>query len=108
MEYYHIIEIERLPLKKVTSLFFGLPQNSRTKSKLNGLTVPLDTFLLAQQVDALNMLVWTKTKDAEKGRNKPKSISESFLIKDIEKDVRGFETGSDFERALQKIKERSD
>ena len=34
----------------------------------------LDTHLLAEAVDMLHLLVWAKTKDASKGRKRPKPI----------------------------------
>jgi hypothetical protein len=33
-----------------------------------------DQYLLASTVDALNLLLWAKTKDAQTGRNKPNPI----------------------------------
>lgn len=55
--------------------------------------------LLAVNADALNWLVWSKTKDAEKGRNKPKPIPRPGV--DTEADVRTIGTPAPIEEILK-------
>ena len=47
-------------------------------------------------------MVWSKTKDAEKGRRRPKSIVEA-LTKEEKKEIMSFATAEDFEEARRKI-----
>ena len=63
-----------LPLSTAATLAAGLPDDSRTRRLLLGVRLDLKTTLLAIAADRLGELVWTKTKDAKKRRNKPKSI----------------------------------
>lgn len=69
--------------------------------KLSSAKVSPNILLLSGIIDRLNLLLWTKTKDAEKGRNKPKSILE-HLYKE-ESDVSAFASGKEFEKERQKI-----
>lgn len=41
--------------------------------------IPINTFLLASMVDHLAFMSWAETKDAQKGKNKPKSILKILL-----------------------------
>lgn len=59
--------------------------------------------LEARMVDALNLLVWSKTEDAKKGRNRPKSILE-LLNKNNDKECKGFRTIEEFESELARLR----
>lgn len=66
--------------------------------------VSLDTMLLALVADRLSTLVWFKTKDGQKGKNRPAMISESLgSDQRKEKDVTVFESGEDFERTRLRL-----
>lgn len=72
---------------------------------MTGTRVETDTALLAAAVDRLSMLVWAKTKDAPKGRNKPKSIL-AYLTKEERAksdDLMLFDNAEDFEAARKRI-----
>ena len=97
LETYGVNDYRELPPKTVAALYFGLTPNSRTKSRQMGLDVPLDTFLLAQAVDALRLLCWLNSKDGEKGRNRPERISDKLILKEPVADNGRFESGEDFE-----------
>lgn len=97
LETYGVKNYRELPPKTVAALYFGLTPNSRTKSRQMGLDVPLDTFLLAQAVDALHLLCWLNSKDGEKGRNRPERISDKLKHKEPVGDNGRFESGEDFE-----------
>lgn len=62
--------------------------------------------LQAKMLDVLNLLFWAKTKDAEKGRNKPESVFEKMLNKEntdkkeFKHDV--FDSVEEFEKAREK------
>lgn len=57
--------------------------------------------------DKVNLLLWTKTKDAEKGINRPHSLVNAWLgIEKSEKENLSFKSGEDFERARREIIEK--
>lgn len=67
--------------------------------EISGQKHRVETMLLSGIFDKLSWLTWTKTKDAQKGINQPKSIMSMFTK--VEKENKDFETGEDF------IKERN-
>lgn len=103
-ETYHILDYRALPLRLAAVLASGLRENSRIKMIMTGTKVDKDTALLAAAVDRLSMLVWAKTKDAPKGKNRPKSIL-SMLTEEHRKqdDLMAFDTAEDFEAARMRI-----
>lgn len=103
-ETYHILDYKGLPLRLAAALASGLRDGSRIKMAMSGATVGSDTALLAAAVDRLSLLVWSKTKDAEKGRNKPKSMLAMLLKDDRPKDdLEKFDTAEEFEAARKRI-----
>ena len=58
----------------VATLSVGLSNDSRIKRKMNGWELTMNQMLTALMLDSLNILVWFKSKDGSKGKNKPKSI----------------------------------
>ena len=71
---------------------------------MSGAKIGSDTALLAAAVDRLSLLVWSKTKDAEKNRNKPKSMLAMLLKDDRPKDdLEKFDTAEEFEAARKRI-----
>lgn len=106
-ETYGVFDYRGLPVPLLATLASGLREESRIKQKMSGVPVGQDTLLLAMAVDALNLLVWIKTKDARYKRNQPKSITERLLKRSehIAKErVAAFNTPEEFERALLKAK----
>lgn len=93
----------------VARLVFGLRENSRLLKKLHGNRYELKDEILAVISDRLAWLCWSKTEDAQKGRNKPKSLYEAMQGKETKKNKKNvlFETVDDFEEARQKIIEGS-
>lgn len=73
--------------------------------RLSGLSLRMDTLLLAGIFDCLNWLVWAKTKDGQKGANKPKSMMQalSMSAETIESDLETFASGGDFEKARERL-----
>ena len=96
-ETYGIYNYRALPLQTVATLCIGLSVNSRIRMRQAGLETSFDTYLLAQAVDALNVLCWMKTKDGEKGRNRPFMISDKFRTKKPVEDTGRFADADDFE-----------
>ena len=54
----------------------------------------IETVLLSGIFDRLSWLAWTKTKDAQKGINQPKSIMATF--NKVENENECFDSGEDF------------
>lgn len=102
-ETYGILDYKVLPVETLAALSVGLRENSRIKMKLSGAKVQPDFLLLAAAVDRLSLLVWSKTKDAEKGRKIPKSLVEVLNGKKKESDVMAFNTAEEWESAKAKI-----
>lgn len=69
---------------------------------VNGMRVSPKDLLMAAAVDRLSLLVWFRTKDAEKGRKKPKSIVEA-ITKEETKEILTFATAEEFEEARRRI-----
>lgn len=106
-ETYHIFDIEGLPISKVALFSVGLREDSRIKMKMANIKLPWQTYLMASMVDKLSILVWLKTKDAEKGRNFPKSILKVLLGEEDKpnKGIMVFDTPEEFEKKLREIEE---
>lgn len=49
--------------------------------RLSGSGVSTEQMLLAAQLDKLSMLLWSKTKDAQQGQNRPQSVLSALLSK---------------------------
>lgn len=103
-ETYGIFDYESLPVQTVATLSIGLRGNSRFKMNAAGRTLDISESLLATVADYLAMILWTKTKDGQKNRRRPKSIREAIESgnkKDNE--IVGFESVEEFERARESL-----
>lgn len=103
-ETYQVYDYRALPVRLLATLASGLREDSRIKLKMAGMRAPRETYLLASAVDALNLLVWAKTKDGEKGRNRPKSILRAIADppKPEEKPLQ-FQSPDQFKAAWQRL-----
>ena len=99
-----MLDRQALPLKKAAALCAGLPEDCRALRKVGGRRLKTRDALLATIADSLRLLVWAKTKDGQRGRNRPKSILEALERPPEPKDeaVR-FDSGEAFERAREKL-----
>ncbi|MGM0143762.1 hypothetical protein IGJ94_000289 [Enterococcus sp. AZ153] len=105
-ETYQIYDYKQLPLLKVAVFSCGLREDSRIKMKMSNQTVSFETLLLAGISDKLSVLLWTKTKDAEKGKNLPKMIMDGLLPYKKEMstaDTSIFDSSEDFERRRNEL-----
>lgn len=103
-ETYHIHDYKQLPATKVAVFSCGLRENSRIRMKLSGQKIPFDTVLLASMTDALKLIWWSKTKDGEKGKNAPTSITEKLFESGPKvKSKVVFDSGEDFERMRNRL-----
>ena len=105
-ETYGIFDYESLPVQTVAALSIGLRGDSRIKLAAAGRKLGTTDALLATVADYLAMIFWTKTKDGQKGRNRPKSIREA-LENGNKKDneIVGFESVEEFEQAREALLE---
>lgn len=109
-ETYHVYDFRALPAETAAALAAGLPKDSRVLRRLSGSELTLTETLLAAGVDLLHLILWTKTKDAEKGRNRPQSILTTLTggARKKGQSVRGFDTPEEFlnayKRALEEVK----
>ena len=105
-ENYNIYNYRELPLSKAALFSVNLRENSRIKLKMNNTNYSLETVLLSSIVDRLSYLVWAKTEDGRKGRNKPISITSKLLNINVnaeDNEIIAFNTGEDFEIMKKKI-----
>ena len=101
-ETYNIYDYTRVPVKTLGILSAGLREDSRIRQKLEGIKANPDTIIMAKIFDVANMLLWTKTKDAEKGRNQPKSFAQMFIDSGEPEPVH-YANGAEFEKARAEI-----
>lgn len=99
-ETYQIYDYKQLPVTLVAVLACGLKASSRIKLQLSQSKYTIEQSLLIGILDRLTLLVYAKTKDAQKGRNYPKLLGTSLLE---EKEVVGFTSGKDFEEVRNRI-----
>lgn len=100
-ETYQIYNYKQLPPLTVAIFAIGLRDDSRIKMRLSGAKVSPNILLLSGIIDRLNLLLWTKTEDAKKGWNKPKSILDELYNK--ESDVSAFTSGKEFEKERNRL-----
>ena len=103
-ETYQIYDYKQLPLSTVAVFSCGLGEDSRIKMRMNNQTIPMETLLLAGLSDKISVLLWTKTKDGQKGRNRPPMILDAFnQTKTKQRETVVFNSGEDFEQRRKEI-----
>lgn len=102
-ETYGVFDMRALPVSMLATLAAGLRENSRIRIKLSGAQAAPETLLLASGVDALNFLAWTKTKAAQSGKNRPKSLLSAFMETPVQEDVIGYRTPEEFCAAWRRL-----
>lgn len=105
-EYYSIYDSSSHPIEKVAIFVKGLRKESRLMQKLSGVDhTRLDLFL-AGIFDNTNYILWSKTKDGQKGANKPESILKNMLNQSKDKkdeDFTVFNSSEDFENERKRL-----
>lgn len=105
-ETYGVFDVQSLPAKTAATLAAGLPDAARIKRKIGGMSTSLETMLLAAILDGINMLVWSGTKDAQKGVNRPKSVLTAISSQQEKQEKTGYGTPEEFEAARAEILRR--
>ena len=80
-ETYGLFSYRAISPQLLATLVLGLRENSRVMLALSDVGTPQEILLLAAIADALNYIAWTKTKDAQKNKNRPKSILNAITKK---------------------------
>lgn len=103
-ETYGIYDMRALPVSTLAVLAAGLRDNSRIKIKMSGVKTDRETLLLAMAVDNLRFLSWTKTKAAQSGNDRPKSIVQA-LLGQVEEKPRNvaYGSGEEFDAAWKRL-----
>lgn len=97
-ETYNILDYKKLALNKLAILACGLRDDSRLKLKMSDNILSPNQLLLAGIQDRLSLIVYSKTKDAEKGINYPKLVFDN-----LENKINGFSSGEDFMKERERI-----
>ena len=109
-ETYNIYDMRALPARRVALFAVGLRDNSRIKMLLADTKFTFSEILLINIYDALNLELWTKTKDATKGKNKPESLYKKLMgINDqVKKESKNmtFSSAEEYEKIRKKLLER--
>lgn len=103
-ETYQIYDYKQLPLATVAVFSCGLRENSRIKMKLSGQVVSMETLLLAGLSDKVSMLLWAKTEDGQKGKNRPAMILDALHSIEVQpKETVVFDSGEEFEQQRKQL-----
>ncbi|MCD8200736.1 MAG: DUF5361 domain-containing protein [Clostridia bacterium] len=106
-ETYGIYDMRALPVSTLAVLADGLSSESRIKSKITGDDVGLNTLLLANLNDVLSLFMWSFTADAQKGRNRPPSLTDRLLHRETSEetnnDLETYKTPDEFMSAWAKL-----
>lgn len=102
-ETYHIYDYRSLPLRLVATFSVGLRDDSRIMKKIRNEKVSPQILLIASAVDRLSLLVWAKTKNGQKGMNKPKMLVDQLIGNAQKEDIESFDSGDDFEKRKAQI-----
>lgn len=103
-ETYQVYDYKQLPPRTVAVFCCGLRENSRIKLAMSQQSVPFETILLADLSDKLSLLVWSKTKDGQKGIRRPPSILKNLVKpqrEQLEQVV--FSSGEEFTQERNKL-----
>lgn len=102
-ETYKLYDYRQLPALQVAVFASGLREDARIKLVLSGQKVPTETVLLAGMLDRLSLLVWSKTKEAQRGGKPPTGALELLLRQPVERQELAFASGEEFERARRAL-----
>lgn len=103
-QYYGIVNMEAVPLRRLAVLFCGLPPQSRSMMQLSGEKLTLEQMLLASVSDGVSTLAWLSSADGAKGKNRPKLILSELNKDDSEKPM-SFAGGAAFDAAWKQLTE---
>ena len=104
-EVYHIYDMHQLPCDYIATLACGLRADSRIMMAMSGRKVEFRYLLWAHIADNTAITAWLNSENAEKGKDRPPSFVSALLNKvDESEKVVQFESGTDFDRTWEKIR----
>lgn len=106
-EYYNIYDMRGFRPSLIAVYVTQLREDSRTMMAYRGEKVDFKTLLLAEVLDEVNWIAWTKTEEAQHGRGMPKRISRRLLGIEDEKECAGYDSPEEFDRAWKQLTEES-
>ena len=71
--------------------------------KLNKRPLTLSQQFSVMQYDVLNMLLWTKSKDAKNNKNRPQSLFKKIMHPEVKEKINSYSSGKEFEEAYRRI-----
>lgn len=101
-EYYRVYDYRALPADYAATLCAGLREPSRVMMRLAGAKISLREALFARMLDELAFISWTKTKDGQKNRNRPKSVLASLTTEKVV-EHESFTSAEDFNAEWERI-----
>lgn len=104
-ETYHVYDWRALPIRTAATLARGLRDDSRIKMLISGTRYKTETMLLAGIADRLSILAWQRTKDGQKGRNRPRMLIDEMTKKKQRENI-SYSTPEEYLAAREKIVER--
>ena len=102
-ETYKIYDMREHPVGLIATLAAGLREDSRIKLRMGGQRLSDKESLLALIFDKVNWICWTKTKDAERKKNIPKSIYAELSGMGKKKESGGFSTPEEYEKRRREL-----
>jgi hypothetical protein len=103
-ETYHIFDMYSHPVELISTLAMGLRNDSRIKMKVAGMKVKPELLIMARIADNTALNLYAKTKDAQHGRNYPKSLVEALLTeKKPSETPKEFNSGAEFMKEWQRL-----
>ena len=109
-ETYGILDYRRVPARLLGTLLVGLRDDARIMQAYTGTKASAETILLAACLDTLKLLLWSKTEDATKGRNRPKPIAPFYAgtepPQQKRNDIQAFSSLDDYYKAKAEAIER--
>lgn len=104
-EFYHILDWRKVPGRTLGALVVGLGPQSRIGMELAGIRATPDHIILGRIYDAVNILLYSMTKDAKTGSNKPESYADKFIIEKDKEEFEAYMNAEEFERARRELLE---
>lgn len=102
-ETYHIYDIEQYPVTLIATLLSGLREDTRTIMALTGRKLSLKQTVDVLTYDAINLILWSKTRDGQNNVNRPKRLIDILNNKEVKEEVEGFDSGEELLTAFNKI-----
>lgn len=102
-ETYHILNYRELLPSLVATLVLGLRDDSRVKLFFTDSRLSTEQIMNAMMVDALSFIAWTKTKDAQHGRYKNKSVLKALQGEYSKDELASFKTVEEYEEYMKQF-----